>query len=180
MTNVSKKMVKLLGCLLGGLALLMFAVLAAAPLWHLTHRNVISFNGWSIPVPQHFFAINSKDHPSLWKTSFGMPFVSSSYGHITLHRKPTGAKFQALRDRVAFERGITQDASNAGYSSSSTQILNVAGLNAYCWKFAAVKSNKVLYRCFIDNSSTAIFYEGDNRYSADFLSTLQSMRPNQL
>jgi hypothetical protein len=166
----------LLGAALAGMLFVLAAVTLLAPVWHLWHGDSISWQGWKVPVPKGF-CVKSEQNPTMWKFSFGAPFLNSSYGHISLFHRPAGqSPFEFGRDFERFAASVTEVARQDGYRFASTRTLKVGDTTAHCLEFEnEVDRSRSLVRCAIEDSLVTIFYEGATRYVPDFLSMFGGM-----
>jgi len=170
-----KLLFRLGAVLIGAFLIFLLIVPLLGPCWHLLYGDAISYEGWRVPVPRGFYVRNSQNGPTMWKQTFGTPFFSTSYGHISLYNHPNQQPFAYDRDYSRFERGVTEVAAQSGYRFESEHTVPVGRNSAYCLEFTRSVGEPSLLRCAVENSVVVLFYEGDPRYIPNVFTTLQGM-----
>jgi hypothetical protein len=149
--------------------------------WHLLRGSSISYAGWRIPVPKHYFAEQHRGMPSIWILSVGAPAFHLPSGTLTFrtwqgHPHP----FSKEKDYLGFEEGLAQAAAESGHQFKSRQTISVGNRSVYCWEFAReTEQPLLLLRCAFENSNIYAFYEGDPRYLPDIFGIIQGMHPEK-
>ena len=170
-----KRGIQIACAFLGGILIVLLVVPLFGPAWHELHGDSISYQGWRVHIPAAFYVWNTREHPTIWRTSFGTPFFKAPYAHVTLFSSTPAQAFDVEKIRHDFSEAVAEDALRKGFRPVSSSIVPVSSRNAYCWQFS--KSSKSLVRCAIDGTTIAVFYEGDSRYVPDLINILKAMRP---
>jgi len=153
-------------------------------IWHLIHGDSTSFRGWTVPVPQGFFA-RHEDHvleivrKENWSLARGENrselFIISATVNNTFSYSRDRDKFEAIQSALASQRGLVK-------RSEKT----VGGdLAKYCLEFAAPGvptnadgSSLVEISCFVEDEPIAISYTGRVEFMAEMYSVIESMSRN--
>jgi len=170
-----KRAIQVACAFLGGILIVLLVIPLFGPAWHGLHGNSISYQGWRVHIPAGFYVWNSREHPAIWKTTFGTPLFKVPYAHVTLFSGNPEQPFDLKEIRENFSKVVAEEASRRGFRLISSIVVPVSSRNAYCWQFS--KSSKSLVRCAIDGTAVAVFYEGDSRYVPDLFDILRGMSP---
>jgi hypothetical protein len=176
--RLTKLVIRLLVIFIGAVLGVLVVVPLLGPGWHLLHGDAISFEGWRVPVPKGFYVRKSGTAAAMWKLSFGIPFLSVPYGHVSLFRRPAQEAFSFDKDYARFKSELTQDASERMHRLKSERTVSAGNRHAYCLEFTRPAPNAgSLVRCAVEDSTLALFYEGDPRYVSDVFAILQVIHP---
>jgi len=168
------------------LAVLLFCFFPASlgSIWHLIHGDRTSFRGWTVPIPQGFFA-RHEDHvleilrKENWSLAGGENrselFIISATVNNTFSYSRDRDKFEAIQSALASKRGLVK-------RSEKT----VGGdLAKHCLEFAAPGvptkadgSSLIEISCFVEDEPIAISYTGRAEFMEKIYSVIESMSSN--
>jgi hypothetical protein len=175
LAKLRKLSLRLLASAAGAILIVLSLVPFLGRGWHLFYGNDISYEGWTVPVPAGFYVRGSHTGPTMWKETFGMPFLRMPYGHISLFHR-SQQLFLADEDYLQFKKGLTQDAAEEGYQPTSEVTIPTAIGSAYCLGFARSEGEPLaLERCAVRGTGLVLFYEGDPRFTPAFFGMLKGM-----
>jgi hypothetical protein len=159
---------------IAGALLFLLAVTLMAPCWHIIHGDFISYDEWTIRVPDHFFV---RGDGVMWRLNPGTPLFTVPYGHISLFRN---AKTVDLpRGYPLFESAIVAEGMKSGLQVESRRTINIGGHEGRCLQMSrSIGGTPILVRCIIADDSTLVFYEGYPQYVSQFFSMMQGMSKN--
>jgi hypothetical protein len=164
--------------------LLCFFPSSLGSIWHLFHGNSTSFRGWTVPVPQGFFA-RHEDHVLQILRKENWSFAGGeNLSELFIISAPVDNTFSYARDHDKFEALQSALASKRGLVKRSEK--TVGGDSAkHCLEFAAPGlptnadgSSLVEINCFVDDEPIAISYSGRAEFMAEMYSLIESMSRN--
>ena len=153
--------------------LMLFAFSQWGYVWHFLYGDEVSFTGWKIPIPKNFYVWNRKKGLAFWKTDFGVPIFSDSYGLISLGmaNKPIDYetdfdKFVAIQITLAREDGIFGEVNRKEFPQTPPR---------YCVEFLDGLNENALSRCIVDGTRLTVWYSGNAAYLPAFYSTVRGL-----
>jgi hypothetical protein len=155
---------------IGGALLFLLAGPLMAPCWHIIHGDVISYDEWTIRVPDQFFV---RGESVMWRLNLGTPLFRVPYGHISLFRQTKTVDMP--RDYPRFESAIVGEGMKSGLQVESRRAINIDGHEGRCLQMSRSIGAQTLVRCIIADDSTLVFYEGYPQYVPQFFSMVQGM-----
>ncbi len=163
-----------LGFLIACIIFLMVPLLG--PSWHLIHGNLITYQGWRIPVPRGFYVTQKPDHCTMWKHTLGAPFKRTASTSIGILTNPSGKlfKFEGNLEESA-ERMIAAGQMD-GYIFHSERTVSTGSSTAYCFEFYNQQApSEFTARCAIENTAILFIYLGDDKSKEDLYSALEGL-----
>jgi hypothetical protein len=150
-------------CLAIALALpalaLVFISFLMAPLWHAYHGSTVTVVNWRLEIPKGYSEFG---HNSYFAFSFGAPFLSKSYGHISVFTHEVSARPSQQR----IETAVVSEAELDGYILKERRTVQSSLGSNYCFQFAdRSQASKVAVRCVSSSGELWIFFEGNQRFS---------------
>ena len=136
--------------------------------WHLFWGNSIEFESWRIPVPKAYYVRNDTKSRHLFRHEFGIPFVASAYGHISIFGRTTSPT-------INIESGILAAAQRGGLTFVEKLDVTTKAGHASCFEFRRTGRDEVYSRCVITEVPIVVFYEGAPRFRSDLQAVLQGI-----
>jgi hypothetical protein len=133
-------------------------------------------------VPPSFFLWHD-EHPAMLKITLAFPerfaglrgFLNIRIIGVFVH--PDQRAFHGEADYVLMEKHLTEVASSEGLLLESKSALQTPAGRAYCLQFG--NARRVDVRCFLDESTLTIFYDGDRESADDVYSLVRTIAPNK-
>lgn len=159
-----------LSFVVGG-SLFLLAVPMMAPCWHMMHGDYISYDEWTIRVPDHFFA---NVDGVMWRLNPGSPLFKAAYGHISFFRHSKAVDLD--RDYTLFESAVVAEGMKSGLQVKSHLTINIDGHEGRCLQMSNSKgTDRTIVRCLIAGDDLLAFYEGYPQYVPRFYSMVEGM-----
>jgi hypothetical protein len=147
--------------------------------WHLFHSQHVLFNGWSIPVPSDFLALDrgkgtlEVSRPQALFSPTWAPFAIVTFGQLPATTGPWLAEknYEEMNTRVLAVEN------SAGFAFNALAKRPIGDETAYCWEFVNTKNaalNEV--RCRLDKETLTIGYSGSQSYVEKFYAMLSATR----
>lgn len=144
--------------------------------WHLLHGSTISSGGYSVRVPSGFYVSGSAEQPTMWKHTLGVPLLKRPFGMIGIRQRSSGISMAFGNDLESSSAQMIAAARQEGLTLRSKRTLPTGTGNAFCFEFSkAMEESEITVRCAIDGTPLLMIYGGDERFSADFYSSVQGI-----
>jgi len=150
--------------------------------WHLFKGGAANYKGWTVPVPDGFFAFYRNG--GLYMARMERPSVKSvrRFDLLLITTLPLSTYFIFERDSRKFQEVESASAERRGLVERSTKTIRVGENIRYCVEFGRSGSGgldtqapEIQISCFIEGEPTTLTYSGRQMFSSEIYTVVQSM-----
>ena len=110
----------------------------------------------------------------MWRGGFGVPLWRAPYGFIGIYSNPNQHKIDMKLDTDRLQAILVSEEGQEGMVSDAQRKLDTGIGPAVCFQFKSGKRSSV--RCFFDNSTLRVRYDGSEEFTGDIYELVSSAR----
>lgn len=143
--------------------------------WRLIHGDSIESSEALFTVPPRYLARKSPDDEvSMWRCEFGVPLWNAPYGFIGIYPNHERRKIDVKLDLNRLQEIVVGQERLEGMTLDRQRDMRTRVGQAVCFEFKSERRSSV--RCFFDNSTLSVQYDGSEKFAGDTYELVNSAR----